>query len=87
MRMEHRSEAPRRVAWDRVSALEACLAVAALALACLTVVMPTWIEAITGWDPDHQGAGAEWLIAGVLALCAASAGLAARRRLRAVSAS
>ena len=87
MRMEHRSKSPRRVAWDRVSALEASFAVATLALACLTIVMPTWIEATTGWDPDHQGAGAEWLIAGVLALSAASAGLAARRRMRAVCAS
>ncbi len=83
--MEYRSEPRRRASWDRVSALQACLGVAALALACLTVLMPTWIEALTGWDPDRRGGGAEWLIAGVLALSAAAAALAARRRLRAVS--
>ena len=87
MPMEQPSESRRRVSWDRVSALEACLAVSALVLACLTLLVPAWIEALTGWDPDRGSGGAEWLIAGALALCAGAAALAARRRLRALSAS
>ena len=61
------------------------MAIAALALALLTLVIPAWIEAITGWDPDRHSGGAEWLIASASVLCAASAAVAARRRLHAVS--
>jgi hypothetical protein len=77
--------ARRQVSWDRVSAVEACVAVAALALALLNLLIPAWIEALTGWDPDRHGGAAEWLIAGALALGSAAAATAARRRLRAAA--
>ena len=71
-----------RAPWDRVSVLETGLAVAALALALLTLLVPAWLEALTGWDPDRHTGGAEWLIATALMLCSGAAAAAARRRLR-----
>ena len=76
----------RSLCWDRVSALETCVAVAALSLALLTLLVPAWIEAVTGWDPDRHSGRAEWLVAAALMLCAGAAAIGARRRLRAVAA-
>jgi hypothetical protein len=69
-----------------VSALETCVAVAALSPAVLTPLVPAWIETLTGWDPDRHSGRAEWLVAAALMLCTGAAAIGARARLRAVAA-
>jgi 23S rRNA G2445 N2-methylase RlmL len=58
---------------------ETVLAVLAAALGVLTVVMPAWIEVLTGLDPDAGSGTLEVLIAVGLFSLAASAAWAARR--------
>ena len=66
--------------------LEAGLASLCGFLAVLTLLWRDWIEATTGFSPDHHNGSVEWLIvAGPLAVCVL-VGLAARsvwRRSRA----
>jgi hypothetical protein len=50
--------------------IELVLAVLCAALAILTLFWHGWIEATTGFDPDHGDGSAEWLI--VAGLFAAS---------------
>jgi hypothetical protein len=62
--------------------LEAVLAVLCGGLAVLTVFWRDWIEAVTGFDPDHHNGSFEWLVvAGLFALCVL-VGLAARAEWR-----
>lgn len=62
-------------------------AVAALAglLAFATVFWHDWIEALTGWDPDHHNGALEWLIIVALLAVAVAVGLLARRNWRALA--
>jgi undecaprenyl pyrophosphate phosphatase UppP len=55
------------------------------ALGVLTIFWHDWIEALTGWDPDHHNGSFEWMIVAVLLIIAAVVGSTARRdwRLRA----
>ena len=62
--------------------LEAGLAVLTGALAILTVFWRDWIEALTGFDPDHHSGSAEWAIVAVLALVCGLITLAARAEWR-----
>lgn len=62
--------------------LEAALALFAGALGVLTAFWHDWIEALTGWDPDHHNGSFEWLIVAVLLAIAAGLGLLARRERR-----
>jgi hypothetical protein len=71
---------------NRVISLEAIFAAASMVFGLLTVVMPAWIEALTGWDPDHHSGGFEWLIAAAFLICALGAALDARRRFVAAKA-
>ena len=58
--------------------LEAGLASLCGFLAVLTLLWRDWIEATTGFSPDHHNGSVEWLIvAGLLAVCVL-VGLAAR---------
>src|SRR3954452_16747599 len=41
---------------------ETAVAVVCGVLAIATVFWQDWIEALTGFDPDHHGGSAEWLI-------------------------
>jgi hypothetical protein len=65
--------------------LEAAIALAAGTLGVLTMFWRDWIEALTGWDPDHHNGSLEWLIVAVLLAVSAFLGAAAfrHRRLRA----
>jgi hypothetical protein len=59
--------------------VETAVASCAGALGILTAVWHDWIEALTGWDPDHHNGSAEWLIvAGLLAVAVVMAVLARR---------
>lgn len=65
--------------------LETAIASAAGVLGVLTIFWHDWIEALTGWDPDHHNGSFEWLIVVALLAIAAVLGATARRdwRLRA----
>lgn len=62
--------------------LETAIALFAGVLGVLTIFWHDWIEALTGWDPDHHNGSFEWLIVVVLLAVAAILGLAARRDWR-----
>jgi hypothetical protein len=57
-------------------------------LGVVTIFWHDWIEALTGWDPDHHSGSIEWLIVAVLlVVCAGLGALAQRdRRVRTVMA-
>ena len=61
---------------------EAVLAVLAAALGVLTVVVPTWIEVVTGLDPDAGSGALEVLIAVGFFALAGTAAWAARGHRR-----
>jgi undecaprenyl pyrophosphate phosphatase UppP len=67
--------------------LETAIALFAGILGVLTIFWHDWIEALTGWDPDHHNGSFEWLIVAVLLLVAIVMGAVARRdsRLRAAA--
>ncbi len=52
------------------------------AWAVLTAVWPDWIEALTGFDPDHGGGAFEWILAVGCGLSALVLGAIARREWR-----
>jgi DMSO/TMAO reductase YedYZ heme-binding membrane subunit len=65
--------------------LEAGLASVCGFLAVLTLFWRDWIEALTGFSPDHHNGSFEWLIVAGLFVVCVLVGLAARaewRRLR-----
>jgi uncharacterized membrane protein YidH (DUF202 family) len=66
---------------------ETGLALLSGALAILTLFWDGWIEALTGFDPDHHNGSLEWAIVGGLAVISIVVALAARaewRRPRAI---
>jgi hypothetical protein len=70
--------------------LEAGLGSACGSFAALTLIWRDWIEALTGFDPDHHNGSFEWIIVACLAAACVLLGLAARsewRRPRAAAAS
>ena len=68
---------------DRARALaQTVLAAAALALAVLTALVPDWIEACTGLDPDGGDGAVEWGAVVVLTAAALAAAVAAGRSWR-----
>lgn len=66
--------------------LETAIAIFAGALGILTIFWHDWIEALTGWDPDHHNGSFEWLIVAVLLVVAVAIGLLARRHWRLLAA-
>jgi hypothetical protein len=59
--------------------IEGGLAVASATLFALTLVFPSWIEALTGLDPDAGSGAAELLASGVLLIGSFWAAMLARR--------
>ena len=76
----------RRPSRARIAA-ETVIASAAGALGVLTMFWRDWIEALTGWDPDHHNGSFEWLIVVALLAVAAALGAVARRDWRSLTAS
>jgi hypothetical protein len=68
------------------AALESVIALGAGLLGVVTLFWHDWIEALTGWDPDHHNGSFEWLIIVVLLSIASISGIVARRSWRAVAA-
>jgi len=66
--------------------LEAGLASTFGALAVLTLVLRDWIEALTGFSPDHGNGSLEWVLVGGLALFFVTSGFAAGREWRRIRA-
>ena len=66
---------------------ETAIALFASALGVVTIFWHDWIEALTGWDPDHHNGRLEWMIVAVLLVIATAVGATARRdwRLRAAA--
>jgi undecaprenyl pyrophosphate phosphatase UppP len=62
--------------------LETAIALLAGLLGVVTIFWHDWIEALTGWDPDHHNGGAEWLIVVALLVVAVVMGAIARRHWR-----
>ncbi len=59
--------------------LETALALCAGGLGLLTIFWHDWIEALTGWDPDHGNGSVEWTVVVGLLTAAIAMGLLARR--------
>jgi hypothetical protein len=66
--------------------LETAVALSAGVLGFLTIFWHDWVEALTGWDPDHHNGRVEWLLVAGLLAVAVAAGLAARRHRRLLTA-
>jgi hypothetical protein len=64
------------------AALESLIALGAGFLGIITIFWHDWIEALTGWDPDHHNGSFEWLIVAALLAIAVVSGIAARRDWR-----
>lgn len=63
--------------------LEAVLAALFAIAAAATAIWPTWIEDLTGLEPDKGTGETEWWLVVVLGAAALAAGMLARRDLRA----
>jgi hypothetical protein len=70
-----------RVMLTRIAGLGMETAVTSCAggLGILTMFWHDWIEALTGWDPDHHNGSVEWLIVAALLVVAAVLGALTRR--------
>ena len=55
-------------------------------LAVVTILWPTWIESITGLEPDAGSGAAEWAVVVVFAAAAVGAAALARRNYRSIKA-
>jgi hypothetical protein len=62
--------------------VEAAIAVFAGALGIVTVFWHDWIEALTGWDPDHHNGSFEWLIVAAPLAVAVAMGAVSRRHCK-----
>jgi hypothetical protein len=62
--------------------IETVLAILASVLAVATLIWPTWIESVLGFEPDAGSGGAEWGVVALLALLALVSALLARRDYR-----
>jgi ABC-type thiamin/hydroxymethylpyrimidine transport system permease subunit len=66
--------------------IEVVLAVISAALCVLTLVIPQWVEELTGLEPDAGSGALEWIIAGVFLLAAAVCAVMACRDYRRLAA-
>ena len=70
----------------RRAQIETALAGLTAALTLLTLVTREWIEALTGWDPDHGNGSVEWAIVAVLLVACVALSTRARADWRKVQA-
>jgi hypothetical protein len=62
--------------------LENAAAAAFAALTVVTLIWPSWIESLTGADPDGGDGMAEWVVVVLFAVLSLAAALLARRDYR-----
>jgi hypothetical protein len=62
--------------------VEVVLAGLSTVLCVLTLVLPEWIEALTGLEPDAGSGELEWVVAGIFLVGAVVAAVLARRDYR-----
>jgi hypothetical protein len=62
--------------------IEMLLSIATGILGLVTIAWHDWIEALTGWDPDHHNGTFEWLIVAGLLAVSIALGIIARRDWR-----
>jgi hypothetical protein len=62
--------------------LEGALSLACGLAAVMTLFWRGWIEALTGFDPDHGNGWAEWMVVAALAVATVLLGAVARREWR-----
>ena len=62
------------------------LAVISAVLCVLTLVLPEWIEELTGLEPDAGSGALEWIIAGAFLVAAVVSAVLARRDYRRLAA-
>jgi hypothetical protein len=67
--------------------LEISFAVSTGILGVVTVFWRDWIEALTGWSPDHHSGSVEFGLISVLLITSVSCAAAARRTYRRLAAS
>ncbi len=82
---DHPSGGPRSGAAEarRLRArLELVLAAVLGVATATTLIWPTWIESLTGLEPDGGSGAAEWGLVAVLAVCTVVVALLGRRDLR-----
>ena len=63
--------------------VEYAIAVVFLASTILTAITPSWIEELTGFEPDGGNGALEWLIVGLFGLVALAFALSGRKHQRA----
>ena len=63
---------------------ELSLAVLFAAAAIATAIWPTWLESLTGLDPDGGSGETEWWLVALLGVAAVVSGLVARRSFAAI---
>ena len=66
--------------------MELLLAVAFAGLAMMTAIWPTWIENLTGLEPDKGGGETEWGFVAILGIVSLVTAIAARRQYRRIAA-
>jgi hypothetical protein len=66
--------------------IETALGILTSVLFLLTLVTREWIEALTGWDPDHGNGSLEWVIVAVLLVVSVALFMQARSDWRKVQA-
>jgi len=66
--------------------VKTAFSVCAGVLGIVTAFWRDWIEALTGWDPDHHNGSAEWLIVVGLLVVAVVSGALARREWKLLTA-
>jgi hypothetical protein len=62
--------------------IEVSLAVLTGILGVITIVWRDWIEALTGWSPDHHSGSAEFGLVAVLLITSVTCAAVARRTHR-----
>jgi hypothetical protein len=68
---------PRKRFW-----VEALSTIVSFGTLVLTLAAPTWIETVSGFDPDHHSGSIEWIVVAVLFVISFTSAVLARAEWR-----